>query len=76
MGYKKNGGKKVGEHIAVDLFKEGQAAQVATAGRSGRDSGSAVGRSNAARQAEGLGTDAILLGDLTTSTLTWFRSLI
>ena len=33
-------------------------------------------RSNAAQQAEGLGTDAILLEDLTTSTLTWFRSLL
>ena len=42
MSYKKNGGQKVGagEHIAVDLFKERQAGQVATAGRSGRDAGS------------------------------------
>lgn len=77
MSYKNNGGQKVGagEHIAVDLFKERQAGQVATAGCSGRDVGSHSGEEQC-RTAGGLGTDAILLEDLTTSTLTWFRSLI
>ena len=38
--------------------------------------GVTVASNHAAQQAEGLGTDVILLENLTTATLTWFRSLI